>query len=339
MAWNQSGGNRPGGGATPPGLEDLLRRLNAVFGDGGGGIRPARLVGWLMAMMLALWCLLGVYQVGPAEQAAVFRLGRLLAVHDAGLYWSPPFVDAVRKFSLSRLEQASVATSVVTGDADIASVSLAVDYRIADAQAYLLHAADPESLLMHATESALHRVAAGRAMEQLLAADHAGLATDVQRLLQAELDRYQAGLVVARVSLAEVLPPPEVKAAFDDVAQAREDSARVQSEAEKQEAGLVPAAQTKAASMLADADAYRRETVDRARADAARFAGILAEYRRAPAVTRDRLYYETMESVLQKTRAMIVDGRGEEAFSLPLDKLVLPPAVPEKASAPAEVKK
>jgi membrane protease subunit HflK len=338
MAWNQSGGNRPGGGA-PPGLDDLLRRLNAVFGDGGGGIRPARLAGWLVAMALTLWCLLGVYQAGPAEQAAVFRFGRLLAVRDAGLYWSPPFVDVVRKFSLSRLEQASVATSVVTGDGDIASVSLTVDYRIADARAYLLRAADPESLLMHATESALHRAAAGRSMEQLLAADHAGLALEVQHQLQAELDRYQSGLAVARVSLAEVLPPPQVKAAFDDVAQAREDGARLQSEAEKQVAGLVPAAQAKAASLLADADAYHRETVDRARADAARFAGILAEYRRAPAVTRDRLYYETMESVLQKTRAMIVDGHGNEAFSLPLDKLVLPPAVPGKAPPAAEVRK
>jgi membrane protease subunit HflK len=338
MAWNQSGGNRPGG-ATPPGLDDLLRRLNAVFGDGGGGMHPARLAGWLVAMVATLWCLLGVYQVGPAEQAAVFRLGRLLAVHDAGLYWSPPFVDVVRRFSLSRLEQASVATSVVTADTDIASVSLTVDYRIADAQDYLLRAADPESLLMHATESALHRAAAGRSMEQLLASDHAGLAADVQRLLQAELEHYQAGLAVTRVSLVDVLPPPQVKAAFDDVAQAREDSARAQSEAEKQVAGLVPAAQTKAASLLADADAYRRETVDRARADAARFAGILAEYRRAPAVTRDRLYYETMESVLQKTRAMIVDGHGKEEFSLPLDRLVLPPALPEKSPAPAEVKK
>lgn len=349
MAWNQSGKNSPGGwggkrsGPLPPGLDELLKKLNDFFGGGGGGIGLRRLAGWLCGLLLVLWAMLGFYRVDASEQAAVFRFGQLLTLHDAGLYWNPPLVDVVRRIDHAHVEQAAVVAPVLTADENILAASLQVEYRIADARAYLLHAGDPESLLVHAAESALHRVAAAFSMDELVGAGHARLAGEVQRRLQADLDRYRTGLAVTGVNLVEVLPSPEVKPAFDDVARARDDRERMRAEAAQNVAGLVPAARTKAAALLAAAETYRQDTVNRANGEAARFAEMLAEYRRAPAVTRHRLYYETMEAVLAETRAVIVDGRSNEAFSLPLDKLVLPlpgrtEAAPPAKTAPAPVR-
>lgn len=340
MAWNQSGKNSPGGwgrnsGPLPPGLDDLLKKLNGFFGGGrDGGINALRIAAWLCGFLLLLWGLLGFYRVTASEQAVVFRVGRILVVHDEGLYWNPPVLDVVRRLDRSRIEQASVTAPVLTEDAGILDLSMQVEYRVGDAQAYLLRTDDPESLLVHAAESALHRVAGAMTVDALLVAPKEYLAAVVQKQLQADMERYQAGLVVTSVSLTEMLPPAELRPAFEDVARARDDGERLQAEARQQVAGLVPAARTKAAALLAEAEVYRRDSVNRAGADAERFTRMLAEYRLAPEAVRQRLYYDTMESVLAKTRVVIVDGRNNEVFSLPLDRMVLPESSPATGKAP-----
>ena len=243
----------------------------------------------------------------------------------------------MQKVNIQRVEQAALNATMITEDANIVEIALSVQYRISDAKKYLMQVSDPESSLNHATESALRHVVGSAKMIYILNEGRATIARDVQPRLQKYLDSYNTGLTVTGVNVLEALPPKEVKAAFDDVIRAKEDKERLKNQAETYANGIVPEARGQAARLLAEAEGYKLEVVDRATGDAARFDQLIAEYRKAPAVTRSRLYYETMESVLGKTSKVVVDGNNNQMLYLPLDKLMqqnTPAATPAPAPAP-----
>lgn len=350
MAWNQPGnkGERPnpwggsGGnkGGTPPGLDDLLKKLNGLFGGGGnGGMKETDLLKWALGGIVALWLAFGFYRVEQAEEAVIFRFGKIYGTQTAGLHWNPPLIDSVQKIDIQNVEKTALNASMITEDTNIVDISLEVQYRVSDARKYLMQVSSPETSLVQATESALRHVVGSSKLVNILNEGRATIARDVQPRLQKYLDNYGTGITVTGINVLEALPPKEVKAAFDDVNKAKEDKERLKNQAETYANGIVPEARGQAARMLAEAEGYKQEVVDRATGDAARFDRLVTEYRKAPAVTRSRLYYETMESVLGKTSKIVVDGNNNQMLYLPLDKMMppmaAPPATPAPAAAPA----
>lgn len=335
MAWNQPGNNgeRPNpwggggnrGGNNPPGLDDLLKKLSGLFGGGGGSggnMKETDLLKWALGGIVALWLVFGFYRVEQAEEAVIYRFGKVYGTQGAGLHWNPPLVDRVQKVNTQRVEQSALNATMITEDANIVEISLSVQYRISDAKKYLMQVSDPESSLNHATESALRHVVGSSKMIYILNEGRATIARDVQPRLQKYLDSYNTGLAVTGVNVLEALPPKEVKAAFDDVIRAKEDKERLKNQAETYANGIVPEARGQAARLIADATAYKQEAVDRATGDASRFKGLLGEYRQNPAVMRSRLYLETMEAVLSKTSKIVVEPNGAAPLLyIPMDKL------------------
>lgn len=344
MAWNQPGsGQQPSGGdpwgrKSPSGNggngngSPLLDRLGQIF-KGGDDQGEKSLIKLVALGALALWALLGFYRVEQAERAVVLRFGEFLSVETAGLHWNPPLIDSVRKVNVERTEQMPLNATMITEDENLVDISLTVQYRIEDPRKYLLDVANAESTLAHATESALRHEAGSAKMNQVLGEGRAKLAQDMLPRLQGYLNRYDAGLSVRSVNILEALPPKEVKAAFDDVIRAKEDKERLKNQAETYANGIVPEARGQAARLVADATAYKQEVVDRALGDASRFKGLLVEYRQSPQVMRNRLYLDTMESVMSQNRKVVVEPKGASPLIyLPMDKLN-PAAQPQTGSA------
>ena len=351
MAWNQPGnkGENPnpwGGGGNkggnPPGLDDLLKKLNGLFGGGSGGnaggssggMKETDLLKWAVGGVVALWLVFGFYTVKQAEEAVIFRFGKIYGTQTAGLHWAPPLVDRVQKVDIQSVEKASLNVTMITEDTNIVDISLEVQYRISDAKKYLMQVSSPETSLIQASESSLRHVVGSSKLINILNEGRATIARDVQPRLQKYLDNYSTGITVTGVNVLEALPPKEVKAAFDDVNKAKEDKERLKNQAETYANGIVPEARGQAARLLAEAEGYKLEVVDRATGDASRFDQLITEYRKAPAVTRSRLYYETMESVLAKTSKVVVEGNNNQMLYLPLDKMI-PQTTPPATLAPA----
>ena len=330
MAWNQpNGGNNNGGsnGQRPPEIDDFLKKINQNFDKwfGGGGQQgnsdttPFKIG---LAIVGTLTILSGFYRVEQAEEAVVLRFGKYNSTESAGLHWAMPLVDEVKKINIQKVEQVPLTARMITEDTNIVEINLSVQYRIAQPVDYLLKVSQPELSLLHATESALRHVVGGSKMGQVLNEGRATLARDIKPRLQGYLNQYKTGLEVTGVNIIEALPPKEVKAAFDDVIRAKEDKERLKNQAETYANGIVPEARGQAARLLAEANAYKLEVVDRAKGDAARFDQLVVEYKKSPQVIRQRLYLETMESVLSRTNKVIVEGNGNNMFYLPLDKMM-----------------
>lgn len=347
MAWNQEPpGSQPGGkqpwgrkpsGARPPGLDDFLNKLgetaNRLFG--GQGPVDRDVLKLIAGVLLAVWGVFGFYRVEQAERAVVFRFGEFHAVEQAGLHWYAPFIESIKKVNVSRPEQLPLNATMITEDENIVDISLSVQYRVRDAKQYVLAISGPESALAHATESALRHVVGSLKMTQVLNEGRAEIAQKIQPRLQSYLDRYRSGLVIDKVNVLEALPPKDVKAAFDDVINAKEDGERLKNQAQTYANGIVPEARGQAARLVAEGAAYRQEVVSRATGDAARFDQLLTEYSKAPQVTRQRLYLETMEGVMSRSTKVVVDGQGAQPFIyLPLDRTSAPTV---SATPPAEL--
>lgn len=356
MAWNQptngqnnGGGNNtpppsgnnpppPNNGQRPPDIDEMLKKINQNFERWFGGnnnnsdTTALKIAG---AVVVALTIVAGFYRVEQAEEAVVLRFGKYNSTQTAGLHWAMPLVDEVKKVNIQRIEQIPLNARMITEDTNIVEISLTVQYRILEPVNYLLKVNDPEASLLHATESALRHVVGGSKMTHILNEGRATLARDIQPRLQQYLKTYQTGIEVSGINILEALPPKEVKASFDDVIRAKEDKERLQNQAQTYSNGIVPEARGQAARLLAEANGYKLEVVDRAKGDAARFDQLVVEYKRSPQVIRQRLYLETMESVLAKTNKVVVEPTGNNMLYLPLDKMMnaaSPAAVPASAA-------
>lgn len=361
MAWNEPGGNSndqdPWGGRRggdrqgPPDLDEALRklqeRLGGLFGgrrrggseggSGRGGVGGALAIGF--GVLGALWLYNAVYVVDEQEQAVILRFGKYYETVGPGLNLYFPPIDRKFQENVTRERAYSKQGQMLTEDENIIEVPLTVQYRVSNLQEFVLNVDQPEISLQHATDSALRHVVGSTSMDQVLTEGREQMATEVKERLQRFLDSYKTGITVTQVNIQSAAAPREVQEAFDDVIRAREDEQREKNQAEAYANGVVPEARGQAQRILEDANGYRDEVVSRASGEADRFTKLLTEYRKAPEVTRERLYLETMQEMLGNTsKVLVTAGQGQNnLLYLPLDKMVEAqrPAASAAAANPA----
>lgn len=338
MAWNEPGGNNqdPWGGGNrndgPPDLDEALKKfqdkLGGIFGgsggsgNSGGGFSGAAIVGVLVVLAF-LYALTGIYQINEQERAVVLRLGVYSDTKGPGLHWNPPLIDHVTKLNVTKVRLHSSKGLMLTEDLNIVEVNLSVQYSIADAKDFVLNVRDPERSMTQATDSALRHVVGSTDMHQVLTEGREFMATQVKARLQEYIDGYGTGINIETVNVEDTNPPREVQAAFDDVNKAREDEERLKNEAEAYSNGIIPEARGKAQRMIEEATAYRDQVVAKAEGEAQRFEKLLFEYKKAPRVTRERLYLDAVEQVMANSTKVMIDVEGgNNMLYLPLDKIV-----------------
>ncbi len=330
--WNQnSGGKR--GNEGPPDLDALLKRLKArLFGGGGSGKSggsglpgmPKGIVGLVIVLVAALWLLSGFYTVEEQERGVVLRFGAYTGTTEPGLKWHLPWpIERVETIPFTQVRQVTDKATMLTQDENIIDLELSVQYRVSSAGDYLFNMADPDKTLQQATKAAVREVVGRSQMDFILTDGRQAVADKTKILLQERLNEYKAGLIVTEVNLQQAQPPEQVQAAFADAIKAREDKERQRNEAEAYANDRLPRARGEAARNLAQATAYRDQTVARAEGDAARFNALVEQYRKAPKITRSRMYYDTMGEIYAGTSKVLVDvDKGNPMFYLPLDQLL-----------------
>ncbi|WP_044870770.1 FtsH protease activity modulator HflK [Pseudomonas sp. LFM046] len=347
MAWNEPGGNSnnqdPWGGRRggdrkgPPDLDEAFRKLqdslNGLFGSGkkrGGGDEDGGrsggfgLLGIGIALLAVVWLYSAVYVVDEQEQAVVLRFGKYYETVGPGLnIYFPPF-DRKFQENVTRERAYSKQGQMLTEDENIVEVPLTVQYKISNLQDFVLNVDQPEVSLQHATESALRHVVGSTEMDQVLTEGRELMASEIKERLQRFLDNYRTGITVTQVNVQSAAAPREVQEAFDDVIRAREDEQRAKNQAEAYANAVVPEARGQAQRIIEDANGYRDEVIARAQGEADRFSKLLVEYHKAPEVTRQRLYLETMQDVLANTSKVLVSGKDGQSnlLYLPLDKMI-----------------
>lgn len=341
MAWNEPGNNkgkdpwgnnRGGGDQGPPDLDEVIKnlqgKLGGIFGKKGsdGGNSPGGSMSTIVVVgviLIGFWLVSGFYQVNQAEEAVVLKLGRFYEIKGAGLRWNLPIIDRVTKVNVQEVNSMPLKATMLTEDENIVDISLVVQYQISDPKNYLLEIAESEAGLHHATESALRHVVGGSTMDSVITEGRGVLGAEVHQLLQDTLDRYKSGLAIRKVNVRESDPPRAVKASFDDVIKAKEDKERVKNEAEAYANEVVPKARGAAQRQFEEASAYKEAVIAQAQGEAQRFEKLLAEYKKAPQVTRERLYIETLEQVLSNSTKVMLDVKsGNNMMYLPLDKIL-----------------
>ena len=357
MAWNQpgSGGDdkkknsqNPWGTRKedqgPPDLEKIVRQwLNALktllsgknsVGGSGPGARPSgssnvpnmptsSLVGIVAVVMLALYLILGIYIVEPAERAVITRFGRYVKTEGPGPHWLPRFIESKEIVNIDRTESTRHAGSMLTKDENIVFVEVTVQYRIDDTRAYLFNVVNPVNSLKQATESALRQVVGQSTLDDVLTSGRALIGGAIKDQIISTLSLYKTGILVLDVAMQPAKAPDEVRAAFDEVIKAREEEVRSVNQAESYANDILPKAQGMAERMRKEALGYKQETLFIAEGNTQRFNLILPGYQKAPKVTQTRLYLDAMTDVLSNTPKMLIDGgNNNNVLYLPIDKLL-----------------
>jgi HflK protein len=292
-------------------------------GSGGSSFNVRGVLPVLLAVVLALWGFAGVYQVDEKERALVLRFGKYLDTVGPGLHWNPKFIDTVIVVPTTEERQYRNKSRdlMLTQDENIVDLQLVVQYDIKDIKEYVLNVKSPDVSLEHATASALRHVVGSTRLDEVISTGRLQLSQEVKERLQTYLDNYGTGINVKKVNIQDAKPPTEVKAAYDDVIKAREDQERVINEAQSYANGIVPEARGLAQRIIEEASAYQSKVIAEAEGEAQRFEDLLVEYKKAPEVTRQRLYLDTMQDVMASSTKVMVDaGDGNNIFYLPLDK-------------------
>lgn len=337
---NRGGGNRGGSGDGPPDLDEALQklrsRLEGIFGGSGSGNSGGNKgsngasSGFFITVVLVLvvaWGLLGVYQVDEKERAVVLRLGKFQAIVDSGLHWNPPIIDSVTKVRVTEERQYVTRSLMLTEDENIVELPLTVQYNISDVKAFVLQVKNPEASLKHATDSALRHVVGSSKLDEVVSTGRERIGEEVKVRLQEYLDIYGTGIHLRKINIQEARPPSQVKAAYDDVIKAREDQERLVNEAQAYANGIIPEARGRAQRAIEEGNGYKEQVIAEADGEAQRFEQLLAEYSKAPEVTRQRLYLDAVEKVMSNSSKVLVDVEGgNNMLYLPLDKIVQPQA-------------
>ncbi|MDG2501684.1 MAG: FtsH protease activity modulator HflK [Porticoccaceae bacterium] len=333
MAWNEPGGGKdPWGGnrgnGGPPDIDEAINKLKEKFaafggGSGGGAGSSKGLLPVAIVALAIIWGLLGFYQVDEKEQAVVLRLGKYSETVGSGLNWNPPVVDSVTTVRVTEERQYSARGLMLTQDENIVEISLTVQYNIANAKDFVLNIKDPETSLKHATDSALRHVVGSTGLDGVISTGREQVAVSTAQKLQDLLDVYNSGINVVKINIEEARPPTEVKAAYDDVIKAREDLERLVNEAQAYSNGIIPEARGEAQRLREEAEGYLSQVVSKSQGEAKRFTTLLGEYKKAPEVTRERLYIDAIEQVMSNSTKILMDTEGgNNMLYLPLDKLV-----------------
>lgn len=344
MAWNEPGGGggkrNPWGGGNkpdqgPPDLDELIRNLQrklaGIFGGGTGGGRaatpgPARSfgLGAIVLALLAIWAFTGLYTVDAAERALILRFGKHVDTTTPGLRWHLPWpIETKQVVNIQTIESVSETTRMLTSDENLVDINLEVQFRRANPLDYAFNVFKPDDTLKDVSESAIREVVGRSTLDNVLESGRQDIVARTKELIQRTLDAYEIGLEITSVNLQDVRVPSEVAPAQQDAIKAREDRDRLSLAAQAYANDLIPRARGQAVRRVQDAQAYRARKVTEAEGEAERFLNLLEQYERAPGVTRERLYIETIERVLANSKKIIldVDGAGNLIY-LPIDKLL-----------------
>ena len=373
MGLNDPQWGKRGGAGGPPDLDDLWRqfnrRLGSLFGrrggDGGGPEGPGPGLslpsfrggpGLVLGLLALVWLASGFYIVDASQRGVVLRFGKYAETTMPGPRWHLPYpVESAEIVNVSQVRTVEIGyrnnvkskvlkeALMLTDDENIVDVQFAVQYIIKDASEWLFNNRLPDETVKQVAESAIREVVGRSKMDFVLYQGREQVAAGAQKLMQEILDRYQTGVQVSKVTMQNAQPPEQVQAAFDDAVKAGQDRERLKNEAEAYANDVVPKARGTASRLAQEAEGHRQRVVANAEGEAARFRLLLPEYAKAPQVTRERLYLDTMQQVLSSTTKVVAESKqGGNLLFLPLDKILqlagapgAEPAAPA-AKAPAQ---
>ncbi len=363
-----------GRGDGPPDLDELWRdfnrKLSGLFGGKGGGprgpsngsgdngggpnfqpdMRSAGIGAGLIAGVVALiWLGSGFFIVQEGQQGVVTSFGKFSHTADAGFQWRMPYpFQAHETVNVTQLRSKEVGrnaviaatglrdSSMLTQDENIVDIRFTVQYRLKDARSFLFENRDPEEAVTLAAESAVREIVGKSKIDSVLYEQRDAIAADLAKSVQGQLDRLKAGIVIVNINVQSVQPPEQVQAAFEDTLKAGQDGDRLKKEGLAYASDVIPKAQGTSARLREEAEGYKSRVVAQAQGDAQRFNSVLAEYQKAPAVTRDRMYIDTMQQVYSNVSKVMVDSRSNSnLLYLPLDKLIAQTAGAAPAAASA----
>jgi membrane protease subunit HflK len=343
MAWNEPGkgdkdpwGDR--GNDGPPDLDDVVRnlqrKLGGLFGGGNSGGSNSSGdgtlgLGLIIIILIGVWLISGFYTQDQSESGVVLRFGEYTRTTEPGLNWHLPMpIETVEMVNVTESRTvnigiASAESLMLTQDENIIEIKVEIQYRVSDPEDYLFNVEDPSTTLKQMTESAVREVVGKRTMDEVLKFGRAEMAASASELLQKLMDDYGTGLIVTSFNFPDIQAPSQVREAFADVIKAGADKERMKNQAEAYANDILPKARGTAFRTIQEAEAYKEQVVSKAKGETSRFLQVKDEYEKAPAVTRERLYLDAMESVYSRTQKVVVDTSegGSNVLYLPLDKL------------------
>ena len=349
MAWNEPGGDNSSGKRNPwgqrpnqgpPDLDEVLRNLQkkiaAIFGgagEGGTANKPGAgqgnnpesgAISFIFLIVVALWLATGIYSNDAAERGVISRFGSYnRTVGDgAGIHLPWP-IEAMQVVNISSIDSFSDQTRMLTSDENLVDIDLEVQFRRVDPVAYAFNVRDPLATLNEVSESAIREVIGRAKLDAVLESGRQAIAANTKELVQKTLDGYKTGLEITSINLKDVKVPEQVAPSQQDAIKAREDKVRYSLEAQAYANDILPKATGNAGSLIQEAEAYKAQKIANATGESERFLKLLPEYQRAPQVTRERLYLETVEQIYANATKVLVDTKGNgNMIYLPLDKLI-----------------
>ena len=343
----QWGKNNNGG---PPDLEELLRKLNQKMasmmggkggsGNNSGGNTPspgfAPGIGLIAVIIALVWVASGFYIIDEGQRGVVLRFGEKVDVTEAGPHWHLPFpIETMEPVNLSQVRTIEVGyrdnvknkmlkeSLMLTDDENIIDIQFAVQYYLNDPADYLFNNRSPDENVRQAAETAIREVVGKSKMDFVLYEGREQVADSATKLIQEILDRYKSGILISKLTMQNAQPPEQVQAAFDDAVKAGQDLERQKNEGQAYANDVIPRASGTAARLIQESQGYKASVIANAEGDASRFKQVLVEYRKAPRVTRDRMYLDMMQQVMGNVSKVMVDQKnGNSLLYLPLDKLM-----------------
>ncbi len=332
MAWNQPNGNKDPWGRKRDNnseLDDILKSFNKFVNGlfkssgGSGNIPNKKNVSILAGVIIAIYFLSGVYIVNDGERGVVLQFGKFVSITGPGPHWVPRIIQKYEIVDVSKIRSVQQRAVMLTEDENIVSVNFAIQYDIKDASNFIFNLRDPDETLGASGESAIREVLGKNKMDFVITEGREAIASSTKELLQLVLDDYQSGINVQSVNILEAQPPEQVQDAFADAIRAREDEQRYINEAVAYSNEIIPLARGEAKQILEEAKAYKVKLIKSAEGEALRFRQLFTEYEKSPVVTRERLYLESVESVLGNTTKVMIDLEGgNNLLYLPLDKIL-----------------
>ena len=340
MPWNSPGNknddpwNRDSNNQGPPDLDEIFQKLSRKFGGifggkggGSGASSPGNTAGFgLFALIIAaiVWAGTGIYTITDGEAGVILQFGKYKEQTGPGLHWHMPYpIEELQVVDMQQVRSSRHQTTMLTKDENIVEVTLAAQFRVKDAPNYLFNVRFPEVTLKQAMESAIREVVGKSGVDFVLYEGLEVISSNTKTLMQDILDRYDAGIEVTTLNLEKTQPPSPVQSAFDDVIKSREDLERYIQEAQSYANTIVPQSRGEAARMVEEATGYKEAIVSKAEGEAQRFEALLAEYQKAPEITRERLYLEAAQSVFSNTTKILLDTEGgNNIMYLPLDQIM-----------------
>ncbi len=352
------------GNSGPPDLDEIVRnfnrKLNEIFGkkgggsddgdssDGGSGMPSGKGIAAIVVLLVLAWLGSGFYIVDEGQRGVVLRFGKHVETTQPGLRWHIPSpVEVVESVNIGQVRTVEIGyrnnvrskvlkeSLMLTDDENIIDIQFAVQYILNSPENFMFKNRDPESTVLQVAETAIRQVIGTSKMDFVLYEGREEVTTKTTKLMQEILDRYQIGILINRVTMQNAQPPEQVQAAFDDAVKAGQDRERQRNEGQAYANDVIPRAQGGAARLLEEALGYKQRVISAATGDASRFVQVQAEYTKAPEVTRERMYLDTIQQVLSSTSKILIDQEkgGGNLLYLPLDKLIQTDSAATRPSA------